>query len=239
MCEETGGDVWLGGLAVAQYLCREGNVSLVRGKRVVELGAGTGYLSLCAAMLGADNVVATDLPMMVNFIKSQISRNIELMQEKESEKAKRKRRSKARGAEIAALDEPDEAWRRLHRVSVVPLDWEQPVSDEVLAICSCDYFVAYACHLVLVQVKAQLMSVDVVLATDLLYQCSNVAPLLGMLQLICSPGTIVIVGQSHRCDEDEEKFFAEAKEKFNFSCKDLTDVLPNAMQVLTSKKVHT
>lgn len=184
MCEETGGDVWLGGLAVAQYLCREEAAALIRGKRVVELGAGTGYLSLCAAMLGADRVVATDFPMMVDFIKDQISRNIKLMQEKEDEKAKtRKRRTKTTSV-ASPGDALSTSWQRLRRVSVLALDWDQPVSDKI---------------------KQQLVPVDVVLATDLLYQCSNVAPLLAMLELICTPGTIVIIGQSHREFRDEEK----------------------------------
>jgi predicted nicotinamide N-methyase len=55
----TGLRTWEAGLHLGQYLCR--NPETVRGRRVLELGAGTGYLSvLCAAHLGAEHVVASD-----------------------------------------------------------------------------------------------------------------------------------------------------------------------------------
>ncbi|PSR85903.1 putative methyltransferase-domain-containing protein [Coniella lustricola] len=55
----TGLRTWEAGLHLGQYLCMNGH--LVRGKRVLELGAGTGYLSvLCAKYLGAAHVTATD-----------------------------------------------------------------------------------------------------------------------------------------------------------------------------------
>jgi predicted nicotinamide N-methyase len=44
---------------MGQYLCL--NESIVQGKHVIELGAGTGYLSiLCAKYLGASSVIASD-----------------------------------------------------------------------------------------------------------------------------------------------------------------------------------
>ena len=55
----TGLRTWEAALHLGQYLCTD--PSLVGGKRVLELGAGTGYLSiLCARQLGAAHVVATD-----------------------------------------------------------------------------------------------------------------------------------------------------------------------------------
>ena len=55
----TGLRTWEAALHLGQYLCAR--PSLVRGKRVLELGAGTGYLSiLCAKYLGAAQVVASD-----------------------------------------------------------------------------------------------------------------------------------------------------------------------------------
>ena len=136
MCEETGGDVWLGGMAVANFLCDESNArELVRGKRVVELGAGTGYLSLCAAMLGAESVVATDLPLMVDFIKSQVARNRELMKENESRAATKPKPSNDRDAKSGSSHLQ---WRRLDRVQTLALDWDAPVTEEVL-LCALHY----------------------------------------------------------------------------------------------------
>ncbi|KAH8896445.1 hypothetical protein GQ53DRAFT_743598 [Thozetella sp. PMI_491] len=55
----TGLRTWEASLHLGQYLCA--NPSLVRGKQVLELGAGTGYLSvLCAKFLDASYVVASD-----------------------------------------------------------------------------------------------------------------------------------------------------------------------------------
>jgi predicted nicotinamide N-methyase len=46
-------------LHLGQYLCS--NPSLVKDKRVLELGAGTGYLAvLCAKYLGSEHVIASD-----------------------------------------------------------------------------------------------------------------------------------------------------------------------------------
>ncbi|MBE3047636.1 hypothetical protein IMZ48_35010 [Candidatus Bathyarchaeota archaeon] len=55
----TGFRTWEAGLHLGQYLCTAPEV--VRGKRVLELGTGTGYVSvLCAKFLGATRAVASD-----------------------------------------------------------------------------------------------------------------------------------------------------------------------------------
>lgn len=55
----TGLRTWEASLHLGQYLCE--NPSITRGKRILELGAGTGYLSiLCAKYLDAEHVVASD-----------------------------------------------------------------------------------------------------------------------------------------------------------------------------------
>ncbi|KAL2204323.1 hypothetical protein CC79DRAFT_1336912 [Sarocladium strictum] len=55
----TGLRTWEAALHLGQYLCA--NPSIVHGKRLLELGAGTGYVSvLCAKYLGAEHVIATD-----------------------------------------------------------------------------------------------------------------------------------------------------------------------------------
>lgn len=55
----TGLRTWEAALHLGQYLCT--HPSLVHSRRVLELGAGTGYLSvLCAKHLGANYVVTSD-----------------------------------------------------------------------------------------------------------------------------------------------------------------------------------
>ncbi|RYP75057.1 hypothetical protein DL770_007501 [Monosporascus sp. CRB-9-2] len=55
----TGLRTWEAALHLGQYLCT--NPALIHGKRILELGAGTGYLSiLCAKFLEATQVIASD-----------------------------------------------------------------------------------------------------------------------------------------------------------------------------------
>lgn len=50
---------WVGGQAVARYLLDHPNV--VRGKRVLDVGTGSGIVAIAAAMAGAASVIATDI----------------------------------------------------------------------------------------------------------------------------------------------------------------------------------
>ena len=57
----TGLRTWEAALHLASYLLSSQSIASVRGKRVIELGAGTGLLSiLCASHLGAAHTIATD-----------------------------------------------------------------------------------------------------------------------------------------------------------------------------------
>ena len=57
----TGFRTWEAALCLGTYLFSSVATNLVRGRRVLELGAGTGFLSiLCAKYLGATHVLATD-----------------------------------------------------------------------------------------------------------------------------------------------------------------------------------
>lgn len=57
----TGFRTWEAALHLGSYLLTPQKASLVRNKNVLELGAGTGFLTiLCAKQLGAKHVTATD-----------------------------------------------------------------------------------------------------------------------------------------------------------------------------------
>ncbi|OQR96905.1 hypothetical protein THRCLA_07131 [Thraustotheca clavata] len=56
--EISGQRIWPGSYLLAEYV--HANKDLVANKRVLELGAGTGLVSLVAQIAGATNVVATD-----------------------------------------------------------------------------------------------------------------------------------------------------------------------------------
>ena len=71
--QATGGDVWHGSHALGLYL--QDKLGIVAGKRVLELGSGTGYLGLVAAALAAKEVFVSDRAVMVPLMKANIDRN--------------------------------------------------------------------------------------------------------------------------------------------------------------------
>ncbi|KAL4443141.1 hypothetical protein ABPG74_002208 [Tetrahymena malaccensis] len=76
----TAGRIYDCSIILAKYLLRQndlGNQKL-RGKNILELGCGTGCLSLFLASQGA-NVVATDLKITQNFVEKNLQMNKELV----------------------------------------------------------------------------------------------------------------------------------------------------------------
>ena len=73
-----GGDTWKSAYCLQRYM--QHNVSLVRGKRICELGAGTGYLTMSLHLLGAARSVATDRGEVVGLLKENIRENEALLQ---------------------------------------------------------------------------------------------------------------------------------------------------------------
>lgn len=57
----SGHRTWAGALYLGQFLCMHTNCNLIQGKRILELGAGTGFISiLCRKHLGAAHVIASE-----------------------------------------------------------------------------------------------------------------------------------------------------------------------------------
>ena len=66
----TGLNVWDGAMLLARYL--EQRPDLVRSKRVLELGSGCGLVGIAAGILGAKDVVLTDLPYCLPLMRANV-----------------------------------------------------------------------------------------------------------------------------------------------------------------------
>lgn len=73
----TGLRTWEAALHLGTFLSSSGGLNLIQGKTILELGAGTGFLSiLCAKHLGARFVLATDgSAEVINDLESNICLN--------------------------------------------------------------------------------------------------------------------------------------------------------------------
>ncbi|KAG9415893.1 hypothetical protein AC1031_000275 [Aphanomyces cochlioides] len=76
----TGLTIWDGSVVLAKYLESTSNPSHnVQGKRVLELGAGTGLVGLAAAFCGASEVTITDLAYTLENVDANIRANAEAL----------------------------------------------------------------------------------------------------------------------------------------------------------------
>mmetsp|Transcript_18592 Transcript_18592/g.24158 ORF Transcript_18592/g.24158 Transcript_18592/m.24158 type:complete len:254 (-) Transcript_18592:1191-1952(-) len=68
----TGSSVWDAAVVLAKYLEKSGRA---RNKNILELGAGTGFVGLYAAALGASHVVLTDLDECLPLLQANATKN--------------------------------------------------------------------------------------------------------------------------------------------------------------------
>lgn len=68
-----GGHVWSAGLVLAKFILDGG---VAKGKRCVELGAGTGVVGLAAGLCGAKDVLVTDRCEMLWLLEANIKKNL-------------------------------------------------------------------------------------------------------------------------------------------------------------------
>ncbi|XP_035249007.1 protein-lysine methyltransferase METTL21C-like isoform X1 [Anguilla anguilla] len=69
-----GATIWPGAIALCQYLDTNRQEINLMDKTVLEIGAGTGLLSIVACLLGA-RVLATDMPDILGNLRSNLKRN--------------------------------------------------------------------------------------------------------------------------------------------------------------------
>jgi predicted nicotinamide N-methyase len=74
--EEIGTRVWDSAILMSKWFEKmQHETNFLSGKRVIELGSGTGLLGLICAKLGASLVVLTDLPVLLQTMQQNIERN--------------------------------------------------------------------------------------------------------------------------------------------------------------------
>lgn len=71
---EVGAQVWRGSLFLADFLLN--NPEPLRGKRVLEIGAGTGLSSVVALLCQPQGLVATDLAFNLDLLERNLARNV-------------------------------------------------------------------------------------------------------------------------------------------------------------------
>ncbi|KAL7528516.1 hypothetical protein ACHAXR_002493 [Thalassiosira sp. AJA248-18] len=69
----TGLNVWDGSLLLARYL--EKKPEVVKNKTVLELGSGCGLVGIASGILGAKEVIMTDLPYSLPLMRENVERN--------------------------------------------------------------------------------------------------------------------------------------------------------------------
>ena len=70
----TGLNIWDGAILLAKYLELHSNV--IKGKRVLELGSGPGFVGIAAGFAGASDVVLTDLQYCLPLMEENVQRNM-------------------------------------------------------------------------------------------------------------------------------------------------------------------
>ena len=72
----TGAVVWNAAHCLSSYMCSKG-VEKVKGRRVVDLGTGTGLTGIVAVKLGAEEVCFTDVGRVLELTRENIEGNLE------------------------------------------------------------------------------------------------------------------------------------------------------------------
>ena len=189
-----GGIVWESAFCLAQYLRGEARARRIRGRRVLELGAGAGLLGLAAAASGAKRVVLTDHPDAMPLLTRNVERNAEaLAGHGVGDGDPRDEDETGDGTAVGIGDARASRRRRIPKC--LPLDWT--VDSQLDAV-------------------ADLGPFDVVLATDVVFNVDLVDPLIRCLRRCVKPRRgIAWVCLQERCPDAFAAFRERCRQEFD------------------------
>lgn len=72
-----GSTLWASSPALVKWLCYANQLPLILGRRILELGAGTGFVGLALCALGAGRVLCTDMPVQQQLLEANLAANPE------------------------------------------------------------------------------------------------------------------------------------------------------------------
>ena len=180
--DSCGGIVWESAYALEQYMrlnigriCASPPVKRKRGLsrcKVLELGAGAGLLGLAVAARGAKATVLTDHPNAMPLLERNVRRNSALFETRaEPVGVKRKKRHRDANADTAKT-------KSKSKPECMPLDWTNDAHVDAVAAEG---------------------PFDIILATDVVFNESLVAPLLAAIRACGGRRTVAYVCVQERC----------------------------------------
>mmetsp|Transcript_35900 Transcript_35900/g.43352 ORF Transcript_35900/g.43352 Transcript_35900/m.43352 type:complete len:278 (+) Transcript_35900:144-977(+) len=196
--ESVGAVVWEAELVLCRYLeaCSRPDVATsssrcvypeyidLKGKRVLELGAGTGLAGMLCAMFGASEVVLTDREEILDITFDNIRDNMSYALDEASSNAG----SHSNAGSDGALKSAQPRITGVNgKIVIQPLLWGQGEEEKLQ------------------------QPFDVVLAADLLYNSESHEALVKTLTALCRPETTVILVQKWRNANKECPFLMHAE----------------------------
>jgi len=172
----TGLNVWDAAILLARYL--ELFPEKVCSKSVLELGSGCGLVGIAAGLLGAKEVVLTDLEYSLPLMEDNVQRNIKQVRESNCE-----------------------------TITCRMCDWFDPTSLDTFGFSSSSKK-AVVSNVVKEEESSLSLFPDVILIADCVWLEELVDPLLRTLDALAGFGTKVIVSYQRRGKDTHDKFWS-------------------------------
>ena len=184
--DSCGGIVWESAYALEQYMrlnigriCASPPVKRKRGLsrcKVLELGAGAGLLGLAVAARGAKATVLTDHPNAMPLLERNVRRNSALFETRAELVGKKRKKRGDANADTETTTTTTSTSKS--KPKCMPLDWTNDAHVDAVA---------------------REGPFDIILATDVVFNESLVAPLLAAIRACGGPRTVAYVCVQERC----------------------------------------